>query len=136
MEAHVLALNDFSRPKVFDKSDAEYVNIVYLLLLSKGTFQSHPNMGVGIRERYRFDNSEALLSILKDLIAEVLEGLKPREREVIILRFGLNGGTAMTLDEVGKQFNVTHERVRQIEVKALKKLRSTKVKQKLEGFNK
>lgn len=76
------------------------------------------------------------LSILKDLIAEVLEGLKPREREVIILRFGLNGGTAMTLDEVGKQFNVTHERVRQIEVKALKKLRSTKVKQKLEGFNK
>lgn len=76
------------------------------------------------------------LSILKDLIAEVLEGLKPREREVIILRFGLNGGTAMTLDEVGKLFNVTHERVRQIEAKALKKLRSTKVKQKLEGFNK
>ena len=76
------------------------------------------------------------LSILKDLIAEVLEELKPREREVIILRFGLNGGTAMTLDEVGKLFNVTHERVRQIEAKALKKLRSTKVKQKLEGFNK
>ncbi len=77
MEAHVLALNDFSRPKVFDKSDAEYVNIVYLLLLSKGTFQSHPNMGVGIRERYRFDNSEALLSILKDDIRNQISQFLP-----------------------------------------------------------
>lgn len=77
MEAHVLSLNDFSRPKVFDKSDAEYVNIVYLLLLKKGTFQSHPNMGVSIRERYRFDNSEALLSILKDDIRNQLNQFLP-----------------------------------------------------------
>lgn len=77
MEAHVLSLNDFSRPKVFDKSDAEYINIVYLLLLKKGTFQSHPNMGVSIRERYRFDNSEALLSILKDDIRNQLNQFLP-----------------------------------------------------------
>ena len=52
------------------------------------------------------------------------------------MRFGLNGKTPMTLDEVGKVFNVTHERVRQIESKALQKLRSKKNKAMLEGFNK
>lgn len=77
MEAHVLSLNDFSRPKVFDKADAEYVNIVYLMLLNKGTYQSHPNMGLGIRERYRFDNSENLLNDLRNDIRNQLTQFLP-----------------------------------------------------------
>lgn len=77
MEAHVLSLNDFSRPKVFDKADAEYVNIVYLMLLNKGTYQSHPNMGLGIRERYRFDNNENLLNDLRNDIRNQLTQFLP-----------------------------------------------------------
>lgn len=77
MEAHVLSLNDFSRPKVFNKADAEYVNIVYLMLLNKGTYQSHPNMGLGIRERYRFDNSENLLNDLRNDIRNQLTQFLP-----------------------------------------------------------
>ncbi len=77
MEAHLLSLNDFSRPKVLDKSNAEYVNIIYLLLLSKGKYQSHPTMGVGIRERFRYNNSENLLYDLKNEITAQLNQFLP-----------------------------------------------------------
>lgn len=65
----------------------------------------------------------AAISFIKTKINEVLETLTPREAEVLRLRFGLRHGTPQTLEEVGKEFNVTRERIRQIEAKALRKLR-------------
>ena len=65
MQAHLLSLNDFGMPKVYSGTSAMYTKIVYLILLEKGKFQSHPDMGVGIRSRYRFNNSEDLLSNLQ-----------------------------------------------------------------------
>ena len=53
MRADLLSLDNFSKPKVFDETEGGYVNIIYLIMLTKGTYQSHPNMGVSLRERYR-----------------------------------------------------------------------------------
>ena len=65
----------------------------------------------------------AAMTFLRGKVNEVLETLTPREAEVLRLRFGLRDGTPQTLEEVGKEFNVTRERIRQIEAKALRKLR-------------
>ena len=72
--------------------------------------------------------------ILKEEIKEVLSSLQPREQEVLELRFGLIDGTCHTLEEVGKKFNVTRERIRQIEAKALRKLRHPSRAKKLKDF--
>ena len=76
----------------------------------------------------------ASFASLQDQLAEALEGLNPREREVLIMRFGLADGRMRTLEEVGAHFNVTRERVRQLETKALAKLRHPDKSGKLEGF--
>jgi RNA polymerase primary sigma factor len=74
------------------------------------------------------------MAMLKDRIKDVLDTLTPREREVLEQRFGLIDGYSRTLEEVGKQFQVTRERIRQIEAKALRKMRHpTRIRQ-LEGF--
>ena len=62
-------------------------------------------------------------SMLKDQLLAVLATLTPREEKVLRLRFGIDDGRTRTLEEVGKEFNVTRERIRQIEAKALRKLR-------------
>jgi RNA polymerase primary sigma factor len=73
-------------------------------------------------------------SLLKDKLSNVLAGLNERERQVLELRFGMGDGNPRTLEEVGRQFNVTRERVRQIEAKALRKMRHpTRIRQ-LQGF--
>lgn len=73
-------------------------------------------------------------SLLKDKLGDVLSSLTERERKVLELRFGLGDGYARTLEEVGKQFKVTRERIRQIEAKALRKMRHpTRIRQ-LSGF--
>ncbi len=72
--------------------------------------------------------------ILKEEIKEVLMSLQAREQEVLELRFGLLDGTCHTLEEVGKKFNVTRERIRQIEAKALRKLRHPSRAKKLKDF--
>jgi RNA polymerase primary sigma factor len=73
-------------------------------------------------------------SLLKDKLADVLDSLTERERKVLELRFGLGDGYSRTLEEVGKQFKVTRERIRQIEAKALRKMRHpTRIRQ-LQGF--
>ena len=61
-------------------------------------------------------------SLLKDKLGDVLTSLTERERKVLELRFGLGDGYSRTLEEVGKQFKVTRERIRQIEAKALRKM--------------
>ncbi len=73
-------------------------------------------------------------SMLKERLQEVLTTLTDRERQVLDNRFGLTDGYSRTLEEVGKQFNVTRERIRQIEAKALRKLRHPTRLRKLEGF--
>ena len=73
-------------------------------------------------------------AILKEEIREVLSTLQEREQEVLELRFGLIDGTSHTLEEVGKKFNVTRERIRQIEAKALRKLRHPSRAKKLKDF--
>ena len=73
-------------------------------------------------------------SLLKDKLGDVLCSLTERERKVLELRFGLGDGYSRTLEEVGKQFKVTRERIRQIEAKALRKMRHpTRIRQ-LQGF--
>ncbi len=73
-------------------------------------------------------------TMLKEQLAEVLATLTPREEKVLRLRFGLEDGRSRTLEEVGKEFNVTRERIRQIEAKALRKLRHPSRSKKLKDF--
>ncbi|MCI5801140.1 MAG: RNA polymerase sigma factor RpoD [Oscillospiraceae bacterium] len=72
--------------------------------------------------------------LLKEQLGEVLQTLTPREEKVLRLRFGLEDGRSRTLEEVGKEFNVTRERIRQIEAKALRKLRHPSRSKKLKDF--
>ncbi len=76
----------------------------------------------------------AAFSILRDQISKLLDTLTEREQKVLILRFGLSDGRARTLEEVGKEFNVTRERIRQIEAKALRKLRHPSRSKLLKGY--
>ncbi len=76
----------------------------------------------------------AAFSLLQDQLQEVLNTLTPREQKVLRLRFGLDDGRARTLEEVGKEFNVTRERIRQIEAKALRKLRHPSRSRKLKDY--
>jgi RNA polymerase primary sigma factor len=72
--------------------------------------------------------------LLKEQLDEVLDTLTEREQKVLRLRFGMNDGRARTLEEVGKEFDVTRERIRQIEAKALRKLRHPSRSRKLRDF--
>ena len=76
----------------------------------------------------------ASFSLLKEQLMEVLDTLTPREKKVLELRFGIVDGRTCTLEEVGKEFNVTRERIRQIEAKALRKLRHPSRSKKLRDF--
>ncbi|MEX2279377.1 MAG: RNA polymerase sigma factor RpoD [Acidimicrobiia bacterium] len=76
----------------------------------------------------------ATFRLLQDYISHALEGLNDRERDVLIMRFGLEDGRVRTLEEVGERFGVTRERIRQLETKALAKLRHPNNSRRLEGF--
>ncbi|RBP45514.1 RNA polymerase sigma factor RpoD [Garciella nitratireducens] len=76
----------------------------------------------------------AAFTLLKEQLLNVLDTLTPREEKVLRLRFGLDDGKARTLEEVGKEFNVTRERIRQIEAKALRKLRHPSRSKKLKDY--
>ena len=76
----------------------------------------------------------AAFTLLKEQLVEVLDTLTEREKKVLTLRFGLEDGRARTLEEVGKEFNVTRERIRQIEAKALRKLRHPSRSRKLRDY--
>ena len=73
-------------------------------------------------------------TLLKEQLSDVLQTLTPREEKVLRLRFGLEDGRSRTLEEVGREFNVTRERIRQIEAKALRKLRHPSRSKKLKDF--
>lgn len=68
MKEHVFTLNSFNMPKVFEGSDAGYVLIIRLLLLDPGKYQSHPNMGVGLRTRYRYNmGDDTVIQLQQDI---------------------------------------------------------------------
>ena len=73
-------------------------------------------------------------TLLREQLSEVLSTLTPREEKVLVRRFGLEDGRSRTLEEVGKEFNVTRERIRQIEAKALRKLRHPSRSRKLKDY--
>ena len=77
---------------------------------------------------------QAAFTLLKEQLMEVLKGLTTREEKVLRLRFGLDDGRARTLEEVGREFNVTRERIRQIEAKALRKMRHPSRSKKLKDY--
>ena len=85
-------------------------------------------------ERNLTPTQSAELALLKDKIKEILIDLAPREQEILKLRFGLEDGVTHTLEEVGKKFGVTRERIRQIEAKALEKIKSHTKSKELEGY--
>jgi RNA polymerase primary sigma factor len=76
----------------------------------------------------------AAFNLLQEYVAHALEELNERERQVIVMRFGLEDGRVRTLEEVGRHFSVTRERIRQLETKALAKLRHPARSKRLEGF--
>lgn len=79
-------------------------------------------------------DQETARKILKDQVGEILIDLTPREQKILEMRFGLKDGITHTLEEVGKEFGVTRERIRQIEAKALEKVRLHRKLKKLEGY--
>lgn len=93
------------------------------------------HLGDFIEDEGASEPSEAAASILlKEQLEKVLQTLTPRESRVLELRYGIKDGRTRTLEEVGKEFNVTRERIRQIEAKALRKLRHPSRSKMLRDF--
>jgi len=77
LQEHLLSLNNFGMPKVYSGTDAMYTKIVQLILLEKGIYQSHPDMGLGLKSRYRYNNSENFLQTLQMDISNQIERFLP-----------------------------------------------------------
>ena len=93
------------------------------------------HLGDFIEDRAVVSPSDAVINLnLKEQTAHVLETLSSREEQVIRMRFGIGEGSEHTLEEVGHRFSVTRERIRQIEAKALRKLRHPSRSRKLNAF--
>ena len=98
MEAHVLSLNEFNRPKVFNASDSAYVHIIQLILLEPGTYQSHPTMGVGIRSRYRYNNEDNFMMNLKSDIKNQISSFLPELIDVEVTLTHSNNVLGIIID--------------------------------------
>jgi RNA polymerase primary sigma factor len=85
-------------------------------------------------DKYEKPDDAANMHMVKSNLYDMLDFLTPRERKIVIMRFGLDGGEVHTLEEVGKEFGVTRERVRQIEAKTLQKLRNHPASDKIKYF--
>lgn len=92
------------------------------------------HLGDFIKDQGLQPEEQATRELLKAQLYEVLDGLSPREKRVLQLRFGLEDGKQRTLEEVGKEFGVTRERIRQIEAKAIRKLKHPTRAKKLRGY--
>src|SRR5262245_59803010 len=93
------------------------------------------HLGDFIEDRGVVSPADAVINInLKEMTEQVLNMLTPREERVLKMRFGLEDGTERTLEEVGRAFGVTRERIRQIEAKALRKLRHPSRSRRLRAF--
>ena len=79
-------------------------------------------------------SQSAGVGLLKEYIVEAVSDLSPREQKILEMRFGLSDGVTHTLEEVGREFDVTRERIRQIEAKALEKIQSMDIIEKLSDY--
>ena len=109
-----------------------------VVVMGRKTLESFPG-GQPLKKRTNIvltgnQNYEVKDAVVVHDIDSLLEDLKERERQVIVLRFGLEDGHPRTLEEVGKEFNVTRERIRQIEAKALRKLRNPVRSKRIRDF--
>ncbi|MCX7881129.1 MAG: RNA polymerase sigma factor RpoD [Patescibacteria group bacterium] len=126
--------------KELQMSTAEVENLVKISQQPKSLSTPIGEDKEATLEQFVFDNNEPTLydkvsrKFLKDTLNNVLETLSPRERKVLIMRFGLQDGKPKTLEEVGKEFQVTRERIRQIEAKAIRKLKHPSRARKLRDF--
>ena len=92
-------------------------------------------MGDFIEDQQQLSPADAVINLnLRAQTGQVLKSLSPREEKVIMMRFGLEDGSEHTLEEVGQRFAVTRERIRQIEAKALRKLRHPSRSRRLKAF--
>lgn len=118
MEVHTLSLNDFNRPKVLTGNDAGYVAIIHLIYLEKGKFQSHPDMGVGIRSRYRFNSEENILDELQQDIRKQIEQYLPElggtgviceeiDQGLVVITINTDNGGAYVLEYDANTTNLT-----------------------------
>ena len=97
--------------------------------------EDESHLGDFIVDKRQASPSEAVINLnLREQTAEVLKSLSPREEKIIKMRFGLQDGSEHTLEEVGQHFMVTRERIRQIEAKALRKLRHPSRSHRLRAF--
>src|SRR5262249_7072448 len=97
--------------------------------------EEYSHLGDFIEDRGAVSPADALINMnLKEMTEQILNTLTPREQRIIKMRFGLEDGTEHTLEEVGQNFGVTRERIRQIEARALRKLRQPSRKRRLRAF--
>ena len=97
--------------------------------------EEESHLGDFIEDQQQVSPAEAVINLnLRSQTSQVLQSLSPREEKVIKMRFGLEDGNEHTLEEVGQRFAVTRERIRQIEAKALRKLRHPRRSRRLQAF--
>ncbi|MBT3356533.1 RNA polymerase sigma factor RpoD [bacterium] len=130
--------------EIATEMDIEVDKVRHIMKISQDTVSLESSVGDGDNESVLGDfiedtesimpHQEAARTLLKNHINEVLEDLTPREQKILQIRFGLEDGVTHTLEEVGQEFGVTRERIRQIEAKALEKIREQKGIQKLRDY--
>jgi RNA polymerase primary sigma factor len=132
-----LSIDDFSRAKMSVTETRRVLKISrHPISLDRPVGESEDSYFGDFIEDEKADNpvESATQEMLKDKIEQVLKTLTYREREIIKLRYGIGDGYTYTLEEVGRIFKVTRERVRQVEAKAIRKLQHPVRARKLEGF--
>src|SRR3989338_1733340 len=92
------------------------------------------NLKTLLRIQKTSPDRKAALRLLRDYVKDLIHELSPREQKILEMRFGLNDGVSHTLEEVGQEFDVTRERIRQIEAKALEKIKASRNIEKLEDY--
>lgn len=115
--------------KIWTAKDVEYLQVIAQDVISLNTLVGNPEegedyeLGDFIQDNDPTPEDRAISDNTKELLLKIVKTLPPREQKVILMRFGFETGEYMTLDEVGKKYGVTRERMRQIELSALKKIR-------------
>jgi RNA polymerase primary sigma factor len=130
--------------EVASEMDMEVDKIRHIMKISQETVSLETSVGTGENESTLVDfikdnkmvmpSKQASRVLLKKYISEALEYLTPREQKILKIRFGLDDGITHTLEEVGQEFGVTRERIRQIEAKALEKIREQEGSEKLKHY--